>query len=136
MPPPTPRAAPPARPRLTFPQRLRRAAALAAVLVFGSLSVGVLGYRHFAGMSWVDALLNASMILAGMGPVEPLHCDGAKVFASGYALYSGLVLLATMSILVGPFFHRALQRLEVEPGGSRRAPEAPAPGDSPRGDLP
>lgn len=121
---------------MPFARRLARASLLASVLVSASLAVGVVGYHHFANLRWVDALLNASMILAGMGPVDPLSSDAAKIFASGYALYSGLILLATMGILIGPFFHRALQRLDVEPGGSWRAPEAPAPADSPRGDSP
>jgi len=125
----------PARLRLTFAQRLSRAVLLAAALVLGSLSAGVLGYHHLAGLRWVDALLNASMILSGMGPVDPLPTDAAKIFASCYALYSGLLLLATVSLLIGPFFHRALSRLELESGRRREEDRAELVGP-PRGDLP
>jgi len=126
----------PARRRVTFERRLGRAVVLAVALVSGSLGAGVLGYHHFAGLRWVDALLNASMILAGMGPVDLLPTDGAKVFASCYALYSGLLLLATMGLLVGPLFHRALQRLEVEAGRARRDEPVPDVAREPGGDLP
>jgi hypothetical protein len=121
--------------RLSFAQRLFRAVCLAVALVSGSLAVGVLGYHHFAGLRWVDALLNASMILSGMGPVDVLPTDAAKIFASCYALYSGLLLLATVSLLIGPFFHRALHRLEVE-SGRPREPDRAGNLAPPRGDLP
>jgi len=113
-------------PRPTFAERLRRAVMIAAALVGGSLTLGVVGYHHLARLRWVDALLNASMILSGMGPVDPLPSDAAKIFASGYALYSGLVLLVTVSVLISPFFQRALGRLEssLERG---RPPDAEPP---------
>jgi hypothetical protein len=79
-----------------------------------ALLAGVLGYRYFGGLSWVDALLNASMILGGMGPVDPLKTDGAKIFASFYALFSGLVFIGLLGLLLAPFIHRVLHKLHIE----------------------
>lgn len=104
----------PLAPRHRFLRRLA-AYALAATLLIGvSLLIGVLGYRHLAGLGWVDALLNASMILGGMGPVAILADDRAKVFASLYALYSGVALLSTVSLLLTPIVHRVLHRMHLE----------------------
>ena len=76
-------------PRALFYRRLLSYAFIAFLLILISLGIGVLGYRYFEGMAWLDALLNASMILGGMGPVNELHTNGGKVFASFYALFSG-----------------------------------------------
>jgi hypothetical protein len=95
---------------------LRRVAAyaLAALLLIGlSLLAGTLGYRHLAGLGWVDALLNAAMILGGMGPVDPMPDDRAKLFAAAYALYSGVALLSTVSLLLAPLVHRVLHRMHL-----------------------
>jgi hypothetical protein len=77
----------------------------------------VLGYHFVARLSWIDSLLNASMILTGMGPVDPLQTVGAKLFASCYALFSGIVFITTAGILLGPLVHRLLHKfhLEIEP---------------------
>jgi flagellar biosynthesis protein FliR len=80
------------------------------VMGFGLL-VGVLGYHWFAGFAWLDALPNASMILGSMGPVDPLSNAGAKIFASFYALFSGLVFITTAGVLLAPFGHRLLHLL-------------------------
>ena len=82
-------------------------------LTFG-LGIGVLGYHFLGGLRWVDALLNASMILGGMGPVDPLQSATAKIFASCYALFSGLAFIAIASLLVAPFAHRLLHRFHFE----------------------
>ena len=76
--------------------------------------VGPLGYHVFARLPWVDAFLNASMILAGMGPVDPLSTTAAKLFASFYALFSGLVFIALMGIVLAPWAHRVLHRFHVD----------------------
>lgn len=73
-----------------------------------SLLAGIAGYHFSEGMSFLDALLNASMILGGMGPVDTLHTPGGKVFASIYALYSGLFIIALMGILLAPVVHRVI----------------------------
>ena len=77
-----------------------------------SLGLGVTGY-HFENLSWIDALLNASMILGGMGPVDPIRTAGGKIFASFYALYSGIIFLVVVGIMVAPIMHRLLHRLHL-----------------------
>jgi hypothetical protein len=91
-----------------FRHGLARAGAIAGVLVGLSLLVGVLGYRHFAGLDWSDSFYSASMILGGMGPTEPLRTNGAKIFAGMYALYSGLVLIASTAVVLSPFMTHVL----------------------------
>ncbi len=86
--------------------------ALAVTLV--SLLLGVLGYHLTEGMTWLDSLLNASMILGGMGPVNPLVTRGGKLFASFYALFSGGVFLIVAAILMAPLIHRLLHRMNLE----------------------
>ena len=78
--------------------RFARWAAVAAAVIRGSLAVGVCGYHYLDGLPWIDSLLNASMILGGMGPVDTLKTNAGKVFASLYALYSGLALIAVVGI--------------------------------------
>jgi hypothetical protein len=87
-------------------------AAILAVAV--ALFAGVLGYRYLGGLGWVDSLLNASMILGGMGPVDTLKTDGAKIFASLYALFSGLVFIGLLGLLLAPFIHRVMHKLHLE----------------------
>lgn len=97
-----------------FALRQLRYLFLAAGMAFGSLAIGIVGYMGLAGMRFVDALLNASMIMGGMGPVDPLATDGAKVFAAMYALYSGIALLGTMAVILAPLAHRMLHALHLE----------------------
>jgi hypothetical protein len=97
-----------------FLRRLARHGLVALAVVFLSLAGGTCGYRYFEGLSWTDALLNASMILGGMGPVNPLRTQGGKLFASFYALFSGIVFIAVAGILVAPAAHRMLHRLHLE----------------------
>jgi hypothetical protein len=104
-------------PLLPRPQFLRRMLGhglLAVSLVLVSLGIGVAGYHFTEGLSWLDALLNASMILGGMGPVNELRTAAGKLFASAYALFSGMAFLATAGILVAPLAHRLLHRLHLE----------------------
>lgn len=76
--------------------------------------VGVSGYHWIAGLAWVDSLLNASMILGGMGPVDVLTTVPAKLFASAYALFSGLVLVGATGLVLGPVLHRILHKLHLD----------------------
>ena len=100
--------------RIEFSKRVGRHGLVAlGVLVFG-LGGGGLGYHYVAGLSWIDSLLNASMILGGMGPVDPLKTDCAKLFASFYALFSGLAFIGIVSVLLAPFLHRMLHRFHAE----------------------
>jgi hypothetical protein len=83
-----------------------------------SLAVGVLGYHFIGALPWIDALLDASMILGGMGPVDPLKSDAAKVFASLYALFSGLFFIGVIAVLVVPFVHRVMHKLHIDEEGT------------------
>jgi hypothetical protein len=86
---------------------------LASVLVSVALGLGVLGYHYLGGLSWIDALVNASMILGGMGPVDPIVNDAGKLFASAYALFSGLLFVGAASLVIAPFVHRIMHALHV-----------------------
>ena len=92
----------------------RRAAAFAGA-VLGALLIGMLGYRYFNKEGWVDAFLDAAMILGGMGPVAKLDGDAAKIFAGCYALFSGLIFIGSAAVLVAPWLHGLLHRLHAEP---------------------
>jgi hypothetical protein len=85
------------------------------LIVLVALGIGVVGYMHFGHMGWIDGLLNASMILTGMGPVEPekLEPDG-KLFASAYALFSGLLFISLMGIVLAPVAHRMLHKFHLD----------------------
>lgn len=104
-------------PLLTFERfviRMVRYALVSAAIIFASLLIGVLGYRHFAGLGWVDSILNASFILTGMGPVDPMRTNGAKLFAAAYALFSGVIFLSAAAVLLSPVAHRVLHFCHVE----------------------
>lgn len=101
-------------PRKLFIARLLRHSSVTFALFFVSLGIGVLGYRVFDGFSWVDALLNASMILGGMGPVNQLTTVSGKLFASFYALFSGIIFLAGAGIILAPIAHRIIHRLQLQ----------------------
>jgi hypothetical protein len=88
--------------------------AIAAMMIAGSLLIGMAGYHWFENLAWIDSLVNASMILGGMGPVNPLQTDAGKVFASFYALYSGIVFLIVAGVMFAPLFHRFLHRFHLE----------------------
>jgi len=79
-----------------------------------ALGIGVAGYHEFAELSWVDSILNASMILTGMGPIAPMTTTTAKLFASAYALFSGVVFLSSVGLLLAPVFHRILHSFHLD----------------------
>lgn len=83
-----------------------------------SLLVGVLGYHHFENLGWLDAFLNASMLLGGMGPVEQPRTDAGKLFAGCYALYCGLVVIVVVGIMMAPVARRFLHKLHLDIRGS------------------
>ena len=102
----------------TYRSRLLQSAGIMLALITISLAIGMAGYHHFAHMaSWIDCLYNAAMILGGMGPVAEMPDDAAKVFASLYAIYSGVVLLASVGVLISPVLHRVLHRFHLEAEG-------------------
>ncbi len=96
-----------------FIRRLLTYLAISIAIITFSLGIGVLGYHYLENLSWLDALLNASMILGGMGPVDPLHTAAGKLFASFYALFSGMVFLVAVGVLIAPIFHRFLHAFHI-----------------------
>ena len=113
-------------PRKRFLLRMLRFVGLSGSLIFSSLVLGVIGYRSLGGLGWIDSILNASFILTGMGPVDPMKSDVAKLFASAYALFSGVVFISAVGVLLTPGFHRLLHHFHVEldeSSGHRRAKE-------------
>jgi len=101
-------------PASVFIRRLAVYIGIAILLILVALFIGIAGYHWIAGLGWADSLLNASMILGGMGPVNLLTNTGAKVFASLYALFSGLVFIAVMGIVFSPIVHRMLHKFHVD----------------------
>lgn len=97
-----------------FWRHLARQGSWAALLVVVSLAGGTLGFHAFSRQLWLDAFVNASMLLGGMGPVGDLGPTAGKVFAAAYALYAGLMFLVVAGLLVTPVFHRVLHRFHVE----------------------
>ena len=91
-----------------FVKRLFNQLTLTAILIFISLFIGMAGYHFLEDLSWIDSFLNASMILGGMGEISELHTDAGKIFASIYALYSGIFLIVCGGLLLAPVFHRIL----------------------------
>ncbi len=104
----------PLAPRNVFLHRLARSAAVAVALIAGSLTIGVVGYHALGSLDWIDSIYNASMILGGMGPVDRLDTDAGKLFASGYALFSGIALLTSVGVLLVPTLHRFMHRFHLE----------------------
>ncbi len=98
-------------PHRAFFQRLVVHALLAVLLVAGSLGIGMLGYVCTEHLSWLDAFLNASMLLGGMGPVDMPRSEAGKFFAGMYALYAGLVFIVTIALVFTPILHRILHKL-------------------------
>jgi hypothetical protein len=101
-------------PRSVFVKRIIASLVVAFCLILVALLIGIGGYHFLAGFNWIDSLLEASMILGGMGPVNQLPNDGAKVFASIYALFSGLILIALMGIILAPVAHRVMHKFHVD----------------------
>lgn len=106
-------------PTTRFAVRLLAHACIAMGLIAFSLVAGMLGYRCFEAMNWLDAFFNASMLLGGMGPVKTVGMtDAGKLFAGLYALYSGLVFIAVMSLMLAPVVHRILHRFHWSKDGA------------------
>ncbi|MFI5163758.1 MAG: hypothetical protein ACHQHP_00760 [Bacteroidia bacterium] len=97
-----------------FYQRLLKSFLWSAVIIAVSLLIGILGYHFTENLNWLDSLLNASMILGGMGPVDALKTSAGKLFASFYALFSGIVFLVTMSVVIAPVLHRFLHKFHLD----------------------
>jgi hypothetical protein len=97
-----------------YVQRIAASLAIGFGLILIALSVGLVGYHFIAGFNFVDSLLEASMILGGMGPVRELPNDASKVFASIYALFSGVIFIALMGIILSPTAHRVMHKFHID----------------------
>ena len=100
--------------RRKFLIRMTIAIGLWMVLTIVGLAIGIAGYAAFEGMSFVDAYVNAAMILSGMGPLGELKTTGGKIFAGSYAILSGLIIVIATGFVLAPIFHRILHRFHVE----------------------
>lgn len=98
----------------SFLVRLFRAFLATLVIVSVSLAIGTVGYSYFLDMPWIDGLINASMILTGMGPVDRMESTAGKLFATFYALYSGLAFLSMVAIIIAPVYHRFLHHFHLD----------------------
>jgi hypothetical protein len=97
-----------------FFRRQLRFLGYATILLLVSLGIGMAGYRYHTGMDWIDAFLNASMILTGMGPINVMQTSGAKFFAGCYAIFSGVVFLTTVAVMFAPLVHRLLHLMHID----------------------
>lgn len=97
-----------------FAFSILRSILYSTIMISVSLGIGIVGYHYFAQLSWIDSLLNASMILTGMGPVDPMHSDAGKLFASFYSLFSGIAFLTTIAVFLSPILHRFMAKLHLE----------------------
>ncbi len=97
-------------PRALFIQRLLRHGGLLLLLLAVSLAFGMTGYRVFEHLTWIDAFLNAAMLIGGMGPVDLPRTAGGKLFAGCFALYSGLLVLVAAGLVLAPVMHRVLHK--------------------------
>ncbi|MEO5583145.1 MAG: hypothetical protein ABIR66_10665 [Saprospiraceae bacterium] len=94
--------------------RVAKALVFALLILSFALGVGAVGYHHLGHLDWVNSIYNASMILSGMGPADPLPSDEAKLFASGYAIASGIIFIGLIGIVLAPIFHRLMHRFHIE----------------------
>ena len=106
--------------RKTYVRRIARTGGLASAAILAALFVGVSGYHWIEGIPWVDSILNAAMILGGMGPVAELHTTAGKLFAAAYALFSGLMFIVVAGLLFAPVIHRFLHKFHLKAGRKGR----------------
>jgi hypothetical protein len=107
--------------RRAFVGRMAQSAGVAAGLALVSLAIGMTGYHVFERLDWIDAFLNAAMLLGGMGPVDAPQTAGGKLFAGLYALYCGLVVIIATGVILAPLAHRFLHRFHLERERDRKA---------------
>ena len=101
-------------PPKAFIFRMSRSFGATLLIVAVSLLIGSVGYHHFGDLPWIDALLNAAMILTGMGPVDSMSSTAGKLFATFYALYSGIAFLTMMAVVLAPLIHRLLHKFHLD----------------------
>ena len=102
--------------RRAFLARMGRSFLITLGIVAFSLGLGSVGYHIFENLPWVDSMLNASMILTGMGPVDRMETMSGKVFATFYALYSGIAFLTMIAVITAPLFHRFIHKFHLDDG--------------------
>jgi hypothetical protein len=107
--------------RSIFYARLARSATLACAIIVASLVIGMAGYHFLEQMSWIDAFVNAAMILSGMGPIGQLQTSAGKIFAGCYALFSGLAFISAIGVVFAPIYHRFLHKFHLETGTSHNS---------------
>lgn len=100
--------------RKVFLARLAYSIVFGLIIIAFALVIGMIGYHIFEKMSWVDAFVNAAMILSGMGPLTPLVSNGGKIFAGFYALFSGLAFILIVGIIFSPAVHRLFHKFHIE----------------------
>jgi hypothetical protein len=100
--------------REVYLRRIARSGGMAFAVVLAALFLGVSGYHWIEGIPWVDAILNAAMILGGMGPVAELNTTAGKLFAAAYALFSGLMFIVVAGLFFAPVIHRFLHKFHLE----------------------
>ena len=113
-----PRHVPPL-PAEAFRARMFRHGFLALLVMAGCLFLGMTGYHFFEGLGWVDAYVNAAMILSGMGPLDPIKTTAGKLFAGTYAIFSGVAFLTTIGFLLAPIAHRLLHKFHFDSKSGR-----------------
>jgi len=106
--------------RDAYLRRIARGGGLASAVILAALFLGVSGYHWIEGIPWVDSILNAAMILGGMGPVSELHTTAGKLFAAAYALFSGLMFIVVAGLLFAPVIHRFLHKFHLDAGRKNR----------------
>ncbi len=105
--------------RAEFLLRLMRHFGITMLIVLFSMVLGGVGYHELGGLPWVDAVLNAAMILTGMGPVDPMRTTAGKLFATFYALYSGIAFLTMIAVLLAPIVHRLMHKFHLDEDDDR-----------------
>jgi hypothetical protein len=100
-----------------FIRKFLKSILFANIFLAVSLFIGMAGYHWISGLTWIDSLLNASMILTGMGPVNPMPNDAAKIFSSFYAIFSGVAFLSMIGVVIAPVAHRFLHKFHLEDDG-------------------
>ena len=106
-------------PRHEFVLRLGWSVAAGVALILFSLSIGMAGYHRLEHLPWIDAFLEAAMIMSGMGPVATLHTSAGKLFSGCYAIYCGIALIATTGVILAPVVHRSLHKFHLEWDGDK-----------------
>jgi hypothetical protein len=109
----------PLAPVSVFRRRILKSIMLGTIVLIFCLLLGIFGYHYTAGISWLDSLHNASMILSGMGPVVNIDTVSGKIFSSFYALFSGVIFITNIGVILAPAIHRFFHRMHVPPSSER-----------------